>query len=147
MSKKFFSSGWYAGKSIPQRYILAGLSFAAAMCMYMIRVCLAISMTQMVRSVAINASSSHGDGVTCPMPATIHHSASNQSMVSEGICFYSNGAIADSFIELTAICLLSLFYFVPSQHSTESDLHMFDWSQEQQGYILSAFYIGECGLP
>lgn len=58
-------------KSFPQRYVLAMLSFASSVCMYMIRVCLAISMTQMVKPITSNASTLRlADDAACPMRYT-----------------------------------------------------------------------------
>lgn len=68
--------------SVPQRYILAAMSFATSMSMYMIRVCLAISMTQMVKPIIANVSigSNKEDDYSCPMPMK-EHFANNVTLV------------------------------------------------------------------
>lgn len=58
-----------AVKQIPQRYVLTLLSFVAVVALYMMRVCLYISMTQMVKPIVQSKESLAQDEFSCPAAA------------------------------------------------------------------------------
>lgn len=70
-------------KSIPQRYVVVLMCFTAVVSLYLMRVCLAISMTQMVKSTVVNASAVlESDQSSCVRPLVGHDlHASNGSDV------------------------------------------------------------------
>lgn len=95
---------------------MASLTFFAIVALYMIRVCLYISMTLMVRPIAATNDTNFVDEFACPaalderLSTTTHH---NQSSLMAG-----------------------------QDGSVQQNLHQLDWDQEKQGLIFSSFYMG-----
>lgn len=95
---------------------MASLTFFAIVALYMIRVCLYISMTLMVRPIAATNDTNFVDEFACPaalderLSTSTHH---NQSSLMAG-----------------------------QDGSVQQNLHQLDWDQEKQGLIFSSFYMG-----
>lgn len=106
---------------IPQRVIMSIMCFLAIAIAYAMRVCLSVAITEMVAKVNHTESSSKGHYIC---PADPSESGNSSSAVKLLLKFH-----------------YSLF---PnnSPYSLQSHGGEYNWSQDQQGYILSSFYIG-----
>lgn len=96
---------------------MASLTFVAIVSLYMIRVCLYISMTQMVRPLPPANGSEAFDEFSCPaaIDETVYVADFGTSLSNE----------STTIIEPLA-----------------ADLQQLDWDQEKQGLIFSSFYMG-----
>lgn len=113
---------------MPQRYIISGMIFFAIVGLLMMRTCMSMTLTQMVKPTLI-VNNIHIDETACPMPAADLNF--NGTIKPESVCRPT--------IKLYENCNFnSIFYASTFQTITEK----FDWSQQLQGMILSSFYVG-----
>ncbi|XP_060862600.1 sialin-like [Metopolophium dirhodum] len=115
----------FNSRNVSQRWVMAVMGMLGVTMAYVMRACLGITLTQMVVSVQVQGRRS--DPLTavqhdyCPLPGTtaqgrlLHSSASNQTSVAAT---------------------------TTEQGHVHGDRRRFDWDEETQGEVLSAFYYG-----
>lgn len=111
----------FNSRRVSQRWVMAVMGMLGVTMAYVMRACLGITLTQMVLPVQVQGRRS--DPLTavqhdyCPMTGTTAHSSSASNRTSVAAA-------------------------APAQGRVHGDRRRFDWNEETQGQVLSAFYYG-----